>query len=119
MNVLTKVADLTKSLEFIHEELHNGLANVKNDIKKVQNDLREIEDDLLDPTFVMKKLTELEEGYRRNFVRIDGISETSNETWESCKEKVRKIIKYKLDITDDIELDCCHRMGKFQRNKSK
>ena len=32
---------------------------------------------------------------------------------------MRKNIKNKLAITDDIEIDCCHRMGKFQRNKSK
>ena len=32
---------------------------------------------------------------------------------------MRKNIKNKLDITDDIEIDCCHRMGKFQKNKSK
>ena len=92
---------------------------MKNDIKKVQTDLREIEDDLLDPTFVMEKLTELEDRSRRNNVRIDGIPETPNETWENCEEEVRKIIKNKLDITDDIEIDRCHCMVKFQKNKSK
>ena len=30
-----------------------------------------------------------------------------------------KIIKNKLGITDDIEIDRCHHMGKFQRDKSK
>ena len=34
-------------------------------------------------------------------------------------EEVPKIIKNKLDITDYIEIDCYHRMVKFQRNKSK
>ena len=92
---------------------------MKNDIKKVQTDLREIEDDLLDPTFVMEKLTELEDRSWRNNVRIDGIPETPNETRESCEEEVKKIARNKLDITDDIEIDRCHRMGKFQRNKSK
>ena len=92
---------------------------MKNDIKKVQTDLRETEDDLLDPTFVMEKLTELEDRSRRNNVRIDGIPETPNETWKNCEEEVRKIIRNKLNITDDIEIDRCHRMGKFQRNKSK
>ena len=77
---------------------------MKNDIKKVQTDLREIEDHLLDPTFVMEKLTELEDRSRRNNVRIDGIPETSNETWESCEEEVRNFIKNKLDVTDDIEI---------------
>ena len=94
-----EVVEITKSLEFTQEELHDGFANVKNDIKKVQTDLREIEDDLLDPTFVMEKLTELEDRSRRNNVRIDGIPETPNETWENCEEEVRKIIRNKLDIT--------------------
>ena len=34
---------------------------MKNDFKKVQTDLREIEDDLLDHTFVIDKLNELED----------------------------------------------------------
>ena len=114
-----EVADLTKSLEFTQEELHDGLANVKNNIKKIQTDLREIKDDLLDPTFVLEKLIELENRSRRNNVRIDGVPEISYKTWESCEEEVRKIIINKVDITDDTELDRCHRMGKFQRNKSK
>ena len=42
-----------------------------------------------------------------------------SETCENCKQKVTKNIKNKLDITDDIEIDRCHRMDKFQRNKSK
>ena len=57
---------------------------MKNDIKKVKTELREIEDDLLDPIFVLEKLTELEDASRRSNVRIDGILEISNETWESC-----------------------------------
>ena len=32
---------------------------------------------------------------------------------------MRKIIKNKLDIIDDIEIDRSHCMGKFQKNKSK
>ena len=112
-----EVVDITKSLEFTQGELHDGLAGVKSNIQKVQTDLREIENDLLDATFVMGKLIELEDRSRRSNVRIDGSPGTSNETWESCEDEVIKIIKNKLDITDDIEIDRCHRMGKFQRNK--
>ena len=67
----------------------------------------------------MEKLTEVEDRSRRNNVRTNGISETSNETWENCEEEVTKIIRNKSDITNDIEIDFCHRMGKFQRNKPK
>ena len=109
------VVEITKSLEFTQEVLHDGSANVKNDIKKVQTDLREIEDD---PTFVIEKLTELEDWSWWKNVQINGIPETPSETLEICEEEVRKIIRNKLDITDDIEIDHCHRMGKFQRNKS-
>ena len=87
---------------------------MKNDIIKVQTDLRELEDDLLDSTFVTAKLTELEDRSRRNNVWIDCILETSKETWESCKEEVRDIIKNKLDTTDDIEIDHCHHICKRQ-----
>ena len=78
-NISQEVVEITKSLEFTQEELHDGLANVKNDIKKIQIDLSEI-NDLLNPIFVMEKLTELEDRSRRNNVRMDGIPETSNET---------------------------------------
>ena len=50
---------------------------------------------------------------------IDGIPETSCETWESCEAEIMEIIKSKLDITDDTEIDRCHHIGKFQINKYK
>ena len=74
--VSQEVADITKSLEFTQEELH----------------------DLLDPIFVMEKLTDLEYRSRWNNVRIDSIPETSNETLESCEEKVRNIIKNQISL---------------------
>ena len=114
-----EVIDRTKNLEFTHGELHDGLASVKNNIKKVQTDLTEKEDYLLDPTFVIEKLTELGDRSQRNNVPIDGIPETSNERWESCKGEVKKTTKNKLDITGDIEIARCQGRGKFPRNKSK
>ena len=38
---------------------------------------------------------------------------------KNAKKEVRKTIRNKLDITDDIEIDRCHLMGKSQRSKSK
>ena len=114
-----EVIDRTKNLEFTHGELHDDLAGVKNNIKKVQTDLTEKEYYLLDPTFVTEKLTELGDRSQRNNVPIDGIPETSNERWESCKGEVKKTTKNKLDITGDIEIARCQGRGKFPRNKSK
>ena len=114
-----EVVDITKSLEFTQGELHDGLENVQKDIKHVKSDLQEIEDDLLDPDFVVEKLTELEDRSRRNNIRIDGITENPNETWEKCEEEVKKLIETKLNIDGEIEIDRCHRMGKFKRNNVK
>ena len=67
----------------------------------------------------MEKLTEQKDRSCWNIVQIDGVPKTSRKIWEKCKEEIMKIMKNKLDFTDDIDIDRCYCMGKFQRNKSK
>ena len=107
------VVDITESIEFTQDEVKN----IKEDISQVQSDIRQIEDDMLDPDYVMEKLIELEDRSRRNNLRIDGISEAPNETWDMCEDKVKDLIKSKLEINEDIEIDRCHRMGKVKDNR--
>ena len=70
---------------------------------------------MLDPDYVMEKLIELEDISRRNNLRIDGISEVSHETWEMCEDSVKDLIKTKLEINDEIEIE---EMGKFKDKRS-
>ena len=114
-----EVVDITKSLEFTQEQLDEELAKLKNDIGKIQTDMKYIEDDLLDPEYVMGKLIELEDRSRRNNLRIDGVEETPNETWDIFEGKVQDIVKNKLGITAEIGFDRCHRTGKFKKNEAK
>ena len=65
----------------------------------------------------MEKLTELEDRPHRNNFQMVGIPETSCETQAICEGELMKIIKSKLDITDDITTDCCHHMGKLKKKK--
>ena len=109
-----EAAGLTESIEFTQGEVKD----IKEDISQVQTNLRHIEDDMLDPDYVMEKLIELEDRSRRNNLRIDGISEVSHETWEMCEVSVKDLIKTKLEINDEIEIDRCHRMGKFKDKRS-
>ena len=51
----------------------------------------------------------------RNNLRIDGIEEEPNETWEECEENVQQMIKEKLGITEPIEIDRCHRISKQKK----
>ena len=66
--------------------------------------MKGIEDDLLDQNDVSSKLTKLEDRSRRNKLRIDGIEETPNETWEDCEIKMQELIKNKLKINEHIEV---------------
>lgn len=67
-----EVVNITKSLKFTQEELHDSLANVKDGIKQVQADLWEIKDD--DFEHVMIQLMEVENRSRRNNFLIKGIA---------------------------------------------
>ena len=77
-----------------------------------QVSIKGIEDDLLDPNDVSSKLIELKDRSRRNNLRIDGVEETPNETWEDCQIKIQELIKNKLKINECIEIDRCHYLSK-------
>ena len=78
----------------------------------LQKDLNEVEKGLRDHEDITNKVIELEDRSRRNNLRIDGIVETDNDSWESCEKQSQKIIKEKLEIEKNIKIDRCHRAGK-------
>ena len=87
------VSDLKQSLEFTQDENKEEIGNINTKLKDLQKNVKDIEEDLLDPEEVSSKLIELEDRSRRNNLRIDGIEEKPNETWEECEEKVQQMIK--------------------------
>ena len=71
-------------------EVKEEITCIKDDLNQVKTDLQELGEDVLDPDYVTNKLIELEDRSRRNNIRIDGIEDDQNETWDSCEEKVQK-----------------------------
>ena len=113
LNKISKeMNELTKSLEFTQDQLEGEINSIKENIKHLETSIKGIEDDLLDPNDVSSKLIELEDRSRRNNLRIDGIEEIPNETWEDCEIKIQELIKNKLKINEHIEIDRCHRLLK-------
>ena len=112
------VTDLKQSLEFTQDKIKEEMIKVKSDIKNLERNVKVIEDDLLDPDYVSSKLIELEDRSRRNNLRVDGIMQEPNETWEECEKRIQDLIKEELEITDVIEFERCHRMS-FQKNTTK
>ena len=106
-----EMIELTKSLEFTQDQSEGEINNIKEKIKHLETSIKGIKDDLLDPNDVSAKLIELENISRRNNLRIDGIEETPNETWEDCEIKIQELIKNKLKINEHIEIDRCHRLS--------
>ena len=106
-----EIVDLTASLEFTQKEIDEKLFQVKKEIKNLKTEVKAIEDDLLKADEVSAKLVELEDRSRRNNLRIDGIKEEPNETWETCEKKIQDIIADKMGIESDVEIDRCYRIG--------
>ena len=113
-----EVLELTKSLEFTQGEVKEEITCIKDDLNQVKMDLQELGEDVLDPDYVTNKLIELEDRSRRNNIRIDGIEDDQNETWDSCEEKVQKLIKEKLGLKNEVEIERCHRMKKKNKDQS-
>ena len=72
---------------------------------KVKDDPKETYEYQTDPDYVndsltdiRNKLTELEDWSRRNNIRIDGIAEKPEETWEQCDKEVQHLLNEELDI---------------------
>ena len=79
------VTDLKQSLEFTQEQMKEEINKIKKDLKDLDKNINEVQQDLLDPKYVSSKLIELEDRSRRNNLRIDGIDEKPNETWDECE----------------------------------
>ena len=99
-------------MEFTPKKIDEELFHLKREIKKLlKTGVKDIEDDLLNADEVSTKLIELEDRSRRNNLRIDGIKEKPNKTWEACEKNPQNIIAYKLGIESEVEINIYHRIG--------
>ena len=118
MNELSgEVTELKRSLEYSQQEI-DELKRTVRDLKEVhEGDRREIarlqttNDDLYDRTNDLhERANDLDDGNRRNNLRIDGLDETTWETGEQSFVKVQAFLKDNLDM-EDVPLDNAHRVG--------
>ncbi|CAH3183335.1 unnamed protein product [Porites lobata] len=81
-------------------------------LKPCKTKLAEIEDDIEDIydsiDYHMDKFEYLENQSRRNNIRIDGILEEENESWDTTEEKVTE----KLNLEEALHIERAHRVGR-------
>ena len=76
----------------LRKKIWRGTIPGKKYIKNLKTEVKAIEDDLLNADGVSAKLIKLVDRSRRNNLRIDGVKEEPNETWDAC-EKKSKILR--------------------------
>ena len=72
----------------------------------------------LGPSFIEDKLIDLEDQSRQNNLRIEGIKEKPNETWEDCKSELPTLFKESLGIEEQVVIERTHRVKTDKSKKS-
>ena len=113
--VQSDINELKASLEHTETVLEEKVAKAEKKVEKLQEQINELWDYQVDPErleFTERKIVELEDRSRRNNLRIDGITEKENETWDECEQEVQSLIKDKLGIAENIVIERAHRIKK-------
>ena len=85
--VQSAINELKASPEHTETVLEVKVAKAEKKVEKLQEQINELWDYQVDPErfeFTERKIVELEDRSRRNNLRIDGITENENGTWDEC-----------------------------------
>ena len=64
---------------------------------------------------IKDKLSELEDRSRRNNLRVNGLEEDDNESWDESEKKVRELFEEELKVKN-ISIERAHRSGRKRRD---
>ena len=109
--VIKDLAELKSSLQFTQKDV-DDLKPVTKQMTKIGKELEEVQAQV---DFHCDKLEYLENQSRRNNIRIDGIPEEPDETWEDTESKARVALESKLNLPFKVEIERAHRTGKPNR----
>lgn len=101
--------DLQESLEFSQKDI-DELKPYATKRDSVEADIEDIYSSI---DYHMDKLEYLENQSRRNNIRVDGILEAENESWDATEEKVKEVLKDKLSLEFESSIERAHRVGKI------
>lgn len=105
-----KVSDLTTSLEFTQSEVDNLKTNARELNKERKEDKTTIEKLVQKVKELEEKVIYQEDYSRRKNIRISGLEEQSNETWEQTSATVTSLLETKLQLPG-VVLERAHRVG--------
>ena len=68
---------------------------------------------------ICTRVDDLQDRSQLNNLKFEGLSEALRENWEQYTENVRKLIKEKLGVHDEVEIEHAHRVDKFMSDKAR
>ena len=107
--VVKSVQSIKTSLEFTQKNMEE-LKPVRAELIETHKEIERLNTDLSSQSL---SLEYMENQSRRNNIRVNGIPESSRETWEEAEEKVKDAVKTKLGI--DIDIERAHRVERKHR----
>eukprot|EP00111_Clytia_hemisphaerica_P011819 TCONS_00034738-protein len=117
-----KINEIERSIEFTQNLLDDKTAEMDRQIdQKLRLEVRNLNNCIYTSNkqldFYKEKLRVLEDRNRRNNLRVDGIKENANESWEESEAKIEDFLKTTMKIEQDILIERAHRMGKKDRER--
>ena len=96
LDVLSReIEDVKASLEFTQNDIHDKVKRIEINAQNNKRNLKKLDNE---PGFVQEirsKVVDLEYRSRRENLRIDGIKESANESWEDCQKKLQEMFRTK------------------------
>ena len=109
LNICQKdTKEFKQSLEFSQKDI-DELKPCKTKLAEIEDDIEDIYDSI---DYHMDKLEYLENQSRRNNIRIDGILEEENESWDTTDEKVKQVLAEKLNLEEALHVERARRVGR-------
>jgi len=107
------IQDLKTSLEYSQKEIVEMKTDSVIYKKEHQENITKLDNLSKDETALRNKVTYLENQSRRNNLRVNGIREDPNETWDDTEAKLKKIISESLQLGYEPDIERAHRVGPF------
>ena len=104
-NLVYTVESLRASLEVSQRDIE-ALQPLDESLKTTEKDVQALKDELGRQD---GKMEYLENQSRRNNIRVNGIPEETDETWDDVERKVKVLVKETLGV-DNIEIERAHRV---------
>ena len=121
--IANDVQDIKTSLNFTGDITDQKLNVINEQIDRLKTEIKSTQSnqgELINVTHGnKKKLVDLEDRSRRCNIRIDGVSENNNETWDKTKIKVKRLIKENLKVEQNVEIQRAHRIAPNEYQKKK